>query len=87
MTERNGDAGNVLGWQDIHALGRALAATYADSDRLNADDAELKRLIAALPGFHDNTEPPAHERLQDIRFAWLAASEPEDDDGRYDYFL
>ncbi len=76
----------TLGWDDLHDIARALQREHEDVDRLTLDDDQLCAMITGLPEFSGTPRPENPDRLRHIRLAWIAQTEPADEDGRYDYF-
>ncbi len=73
-----------MNWDDYQTLGRALHDAYPDANYLTIADADLQRLVTALPGFDAKPPLPDTSTLTAIRFAWVAAAEGADDSGPYD---
>jgi FeS assembly protein IscX len=74
-------------WLDTDLIGELLAEAHADRDPMRIGFVELKKLVVALPGFHEEPGHPANEKiLEHIQAAWIEAREElaedadEDDD-------
>ncbi len=61
---------NTLTWQDIDGIAHALAERYPEKDPLSVPAQDLRRLIAALPGFADAEERGDVTTLEAISAAW-----------------
>ncbi|PKU26286.1 Fe-S cluster assembly protein IscX [Telmatospirillum siberiense] len=73
-----------MNWDDYEGLGRALHEANPDVNHLTVADADLVRLVSALPGFADARIRPDATSLTAVRFAWVAAAEGDDDGSPYD---
>ncbi len=71
-------------WDDYQAVGLALQKDHPNVNYLAISDAELRRLVQALPDFRGPAEPADQGALTAIRFAWIAVAEGDDDSGPYD---
>jgi FeS assembly protein IscX len=71
-------------WNDISAIGEALAEVYPQANYLTASDEDLVRWVVSLPGFAGEATPPDPFVLSAIGAAWVAAVEGPDDSGPYD---
>jgi FeS assembly protein IscX len=65
----------MLTWRDPEDLGRELAALYPDRDPLAAAHAEVRRLVAELPGFGDDPDAATEQQLEEIQAAWYDAKQ------------
>lgn len=71
-------------WLDVRLIGELLAEKHADLDPFRISFPELKRLVAALPGFQEEPGHPVNERiLEEIQRFWIeeredAAADDED---------
>jgi len=74
-----------LTWQDIQAIGQALAERHSDISILRLDNAQLAPLVAALPGFSGNPEAAPDHLLSAIADAWIEAVEGEEDSSPYEF--
>lgn len=63
----------MLTWQDPEDLGRELAAAYPGTDPLAVTHAEVRRLVAALPGFGDDPNAASEQDLEEVQAAWYDA--------------
>jgi FeS assembly protein IscX len=63
----------MLTWRDPEELGRGLAAHYAGKDPLSVSPAEVRRLVASLPGFGDDPEAATDQDLDEVQAAWYDA--------------
>jgi FeS assembly protein IscX len=63
----------MLTWRDPGDLGRELAALHPDKNPLAATHAEVRRLVAELPGFGDDPDAATDEQLEEIQAAWFDA--------------
>jgi FeS assembly protein IscX len=86
MTDPNEDAltWDTLTWQDIQAIGMALAERHPDAPILTLAPERLARLAADLPGFAAGARAPDTFTLSAIVTAWIAATEGDDDSSPYD---
>jgi FeS assembly protein IscX len=71
-------------WDDVEAIGEALAEAHPRANYLMISDDELARLVVALPGFVGPATPPDPFVLSAIGAAWVGAVEGPDDSGPYD---
>ena len=87
MTESNKEAltWDTLTWQDIQAIGMALAETHPDENLLTLAPERLAGLVADLPGFAAGAAIADEFTLSAIVTAWIAAAEGDDDSSPYDY--
>jgi FeS assembly protein IscX len=76
-----------LTWQDIQAIGMALAERHADEAILTLAPDRLARLVAELPGFAAGATAPDEFTLSAIVTAWIAAEEGDDDSSPYEYLV
>lgn len=74
-----------LTWQDIQAIGMALAERHADEKILTLAPERLTELVAQLPGFRAAAGPPGDFVLSAIVTAWISAQEGDDDSSPFDY--
>jgi FeS assembly protein IscX len=63
----------MLTWRDPERLGRELAANYAGKDPVTATHADVRRLVAALPGFGDDPSAATDEEIDEVQAAWYDA--------------
>lgn len=63
----------MLTWQDPEDLGRQLAVLYPGKDPLAVSPAEVRQLVAALPGFGDDPAAATDQILEDVQAAWYDA--------------
>ena len=73
-----------LSWQDIQAIGMALAERHADEKILTLAPARLAELVADLPGFHADRGTPDDFILSAIITAWISAQEGDDDSSPFE---
>ncbi len=87
MTHPHKDAltWDTLTWQDIQAIGMALAETHPDENLLTLAPERLAGLVAGLPGFAAGATAPDEFTLSAIVTAWIAAAEGDDDSSPYDH--
>jgi FeS assembly protein IscX len=87
MTEVNEAAltWDNLTWQDIQAIGMALAESHPSEPILTLSPQRLARLVTGLPGFSAGTTAPDDFILSAIMTAWISVSEDDDDSSPYDY--
>jgi FeS assembly protein IscX len=71
-------------WDDVEAIGRALAEIHPRVNYLTISDQDLVRLVVGLPGFVGGATPPDPIVLSAIGSAWVGAVEGPDDSGPYD---
>jgi FeS assembly protein IscX len=74
-----------LTWQDIQAIGMALAERHAEANMLAMAPERLAQLVADLPGFAAGGTAPDAFTLSAIVTAWIAAAEGDDDSSPYEY--
>lgn len=71
-------------WLDVQRIAEELADAHPALDPLRVGFVELRRLVAALPGFHEQPGHPVNERiLEAIQQHWLDERDdapPADDD-------
>ncbi len=61
-----------FGWLDIELIGELLAEHYPQRDPMRIGFVELKKLVAALPGFTEDPKHPCNEKiLEHIQAAWI----------------
>ena len=63
----------MLTWRDPEDLGRELAVQYPGKDPLAVSHAEVRRLVAGLPGFGDDPDAATEQDLDDVQAAWYDA--------------
>jgi len=63
----------MLTWRDPEDLGHELAVLHPEKDPLALSHAEVRRLVAALPGFGDNPEAATEQDLDEVQAAWYDA--------------
>ncbi len=87
MDDPNKDAltWDTLTWQDIRAIGMALAESYPDENVLTLRPERLARLVEEQPGFAAGTADPDDFTLSAIVTAWIAAEAGDDDSSPYEY--
>ena len=87
MNSPNKDAltWDTLTWQDIQAIGMALAERHPDEPILTLAPERLAQLVAALPGFAAGPSDPDDFTLSAIVTAWITVLEGDDDSSPYDY--
>lgn len=64
-----------LTWRDVEALAQALAENYPGRDPLRVPPAELRGLIARLPGFVDLPSEGSEADLEEVQSAWFDAAQ------------
>lgn len=74
-----------LTWQDIQAIGMALAERHAGENILTLAPDRLARLAADLPGFAAGATVPDEFTLSAIVTAWIAAEEGDDDSSPFEH--
>jgi FeS assembly protein IscX len=74
-----------LTWQDIQAIGMALAERHPEVSILSLKDEDLAVLAAELPGFAADAGPPDPFLVAAIASAWIHAVEGEDDSSPYEF--
>lgn len=63
-------------WLDVEYIGELLAEQYPDKDPLRTGFVELKRLVMALEGFHEEPGHPCNEKiLETIQRFWIEERE------------
>ena len=85
MSESNigGLTWDALTWQDIQAIGMALAEQHPNEDTLTLAPDRLAKLVEGLPGF-DASGAPDDFLLSAITTAWIAEQEGDDDSSPYE---
>ena len=73
-----------LTWQDIQAIGMALAERHPHEDTLTLAPERLAGLVEGLPGFAPGGTAPDDFLLSAVTTAWIAAQEGEDDSSPYE---
>lgn len=73
----------TLTWQDIQAIGMALAERHPDEDTLTLAPERLARLVEELPGF-ESVGAPDDFLLSAITTAWINAQEGDDDSSPFE---
>ena len=74
-----------LTWQDIQAIGMALAERHPGENTLALAPERLVGLVVQLPGFRAEGGAPDDFTLSAIITAWISASEGDDDSSPYEY--
>ena len=74
-----------LSWQDIQAIGTALADRHGDENTLSLAPERLMELVAELPGFQNAGGPPDDFTLSAVVTAWIAAQEGDDDASPFEH--
>lgn len=74
----------TLTWQDIHAIGMALAERHPDETILSLAPERLERLVEELPGFTAGGTAPDDFTLSAIVTAWIDAEEGGDDSSPFE---
>ena len=72
-------------WQDIQAIGMALAERHPGENTLTLAPRRLAELVADLPGFRAADSTPDEFTLSAIITAWITASEGEDDASPFEH--
>jgi len=87
MDDPNTDAltWETLTWQDIQAIGMALAEAHPAEKILALTPERLTRLVADLPGFAAGAADPDDFTLSAIVTAWIAAEDGDDESSPFDY--
>lgn len=67
----------ALRWKEYVELADALNKAYPDQTLADMEDAELIRLVKALPDFHDDSEPD-ETTLMAVMARWISVAYPED---------
>jgi FeS assembly protein IscX len=63
---------DTLHWLDVDLIGEALHEAFPDRDPMRVGFVELKTLVLALPGFHEQPGHPCNERiLEEIQRHWI----------------
>ncbi|HYF14927.1 MAG TPA: Fe-S cluster assembly protein IscX [Phycisphaerales bacterium] len=72
-------------WLNVDVIGETLNERHPEIDPMRVGFVELKRLVAALPGFKEQPGHPCNERiLEEIQRVWIEEREDareEEDDG------
>ncbi len=74
----------TLTWQDIQAIGMALAEQHPNEDTLTLAPDRLARLVEALPGFEPGDSAPDDFLLSAITTSWITAQEGDDDSSPFE---
>ncbi len=69
---------DCLSWQDIKAIGMALAEAHPDANTITLAPQRLAELVAQLPGVRPDGGPPDDFILSAIITAWIMAHEGDD---------
>ena len=75
---------DTLTWQDIQAIGMALAERHPGENILTLPPDRLERLVADLPGFAAGGTTPDEFTLSAIITAWIDAEEDGDDSSPFE---
>lgn len=68
--------GGTFGWLDVRLIGEMLAEHHPGLDPYAVRFTELKKLVAGLPGFREESGHPANERiLEEIQRHWIEERE------------
>ena len=81
---RDNHSWNTLTWQDIQAIGMALAERHPDENVLTLPPDRLERLVEELPGFAAEGTAPDEFTLSAIVTAWIDAEEGGDDSSPFE---
>lgn len=69
-------ADDTFTWIDVDLIGELLAERHPDIDPFGVRFVDLKKLVAALPGFIERPGHPVNERiLEEIQRHWIEARE------------
>jgi len=74
-----------LTWQDIQAIGMALAERHPQESLITLKPERLAELVAELPGFAPGDTGPGDLILSAITTAWITVVEGEEDSSPYEY--
>jgi FeS assembly protein IscX len=67
---------DTFGWLDVDLIGELLHEHYPQRDPLRVGFVELRKLVAALPGFREQPGQPCNERiLEEIQRYWIEERE------------
>jgi FeS assembly protein IscX len=67
---------DTFGWLETELIGEMLAETYPDRDPMRVGFVELKKLVAALPGFKEEPGHPVNEKiLEHVQKYWIEERE------------
>jgi FeS assembly protein IscX len=62
----------AFGWLDVELIGELMAEHYAERDPVRIGFVELRKLVEALPGFHEEPGHPVNEKiLEHIQKFWI----------------
>lgn len=75
---------NRLSWQDIQAIGMALAERHPAENILALAPERVAALVAQLPGFQADRGKPDDFILSAIVTAWITALEGDDDSSPFE---
>jgi len=75
---------DTLTWQDIQAIGLALAERHPRENILSLPPDHLERLVEELPGFAPQGTAPDEFTLSAIVTAWIDAEEGGDDSSPFE---
>lgn len=69
-------------WLDVDIIGEELARVHPGIDPVRVGFVELRRLVAALPGFRERPGHPVNEKiLEHIQAHWIEARNDLREDG------
>jgi len=72
---------STFGWLDVHRIAEELADRFPDTDPITVRFVDLRQMVAALPGFHEEPGHPVNEKiLETIQMLWRGEVQTEDDD-------
>ncbi len=71
----------TFGWLEVDRIAEELADAHPDIDPLTVRFIELRRMVAALPGFVEEAGHPVNERiLEAIQSSWRGERMDRDED-------
>jgi len=75
---------DTLTWQDIRAIGMALAERHPEENILTLPPERLEQMVGELPGFAAAETAPDDFTLSAIITAWIDAEEDGDDSSPFE---
>lgn len=73
--------GKTFGWLDVDRIAEELADAHRGVDPLKVKFVDLRRMVEALPNFHEEPGHPVNERiLEAIQMSWNGEKHEREDD-------
>ncbi|MBC7771391.1 MAG: Fe-S cluster assembly protein IscX [Pyrinomonadaceae bacterium] len=71
---------STFGWLDVHRIAEELSDHHPGVDPIGVKFVDLRRMIASLPGFHEEPGHPVNEKiLETIQMLWQGEATEDDD--------